>query len=235
MARVKTQQLESLIECLHEKRRGEVSLTDVLSLAEITAQSLQVFFETMDTAVYREMKEIAGYIERMRGEIGALQVDEIKGSRIPAAGQELGAIVKSTEGATNTIMECAEALMAADTSDVKAYEQLVQAKMMVIFEACSFQDITGQRIAKVVETLQNIESRVSRFASAVGPTGAGTQVFATEQEKARAERAERLLLNGPQLDGQAIDQHTVDDMFASPAPAKPVACSNQSSIDDLFK
>lgn len=213
MARVKTQQLESLIECLHQKRQEEVSLADVLSLAEITAQSLQVFFETMDTAVYREMYEIAGYIERMRGEIGALQVDEIKKDRIPAAGQELGAIVKSTESATNTIMECAEALMCADASDVKAFQALVQEKMVVIFEACSFQDITGQRIAKVIETLQNIETRVSRFARAVGTTPPTDKIYASDQEKARAERAQRLLLNGPQLDGQAIDQKMVDDLF----------------------
>jgi chemotaxis protein CheZ len=233
MARVKTQQLESLIECLNQKRHEDVSLADVLSLAEITAQSLQVFFETMDTAVYREMREIAGYIERMRGEIGALQADDIKKSRIPLAGQELGAIVKATEGATNTIMECAETLMAANTSDIKAYEALVQEKMLVIFEACSFQDITGQRIAKVVDTLQHIETRVTRFASAIG--NAPGAEFVTEEERARAERKEKLLLNGPQLDGQGVDQHTVDDMFAAPTPKPPAARSNQSSIDDLFK
>lgn len=233
MARVKTQQLESLIECLHDKRREDVSLADVLSLAEITAQSLQVFFETMDTAVYREMREIAGYIERMRGEIGALQADELKKNRIPAAGQELGAIVKATEGATNTIMECAETLMAADASDIAAYQALVQEKMVVIFEACSFQDITGQRIAKVIETLQHIETRVTRFASAVGSSQGAA--FVTDEERKSAERRQRLLLNGPQLDGEGIDQHMVDDLFSKPTPAKQPECSNQSSIDAMFK
>jgi chemotaxis protein CheZ len=213
MARVKTQQLESLIECLHQKKGEDVSLADVLSLAEITAKSLHVFFDAMDTAIYREMHEIAGYIERMRGEIGALRVDEIKQNRIPAAGHELSAIVKATEGATNTIMECAETLMAADTSDPAAFQALVQDKMLVIFEACSFQDITGQRIAKVIETLQNIESRVSRFASVVGPTGVDAPAFTSDEERARAERKERLMLHGPQLDGYAIDQKAVDDMF----------------------
>ncbi|EJW09521.1 Chemotaxis protein [Rhodovulum sp. PH10] len=235
MARVKTQQLESLIECLNQKRHEDVSFADVVSLAEITAQSMQVFFETMDTAIYREMREIAEYIERMRGEIGALQADEIKKNRIPMAGQELGAIVKATEGATNTIMECAEELMAADASDVKAYQALVQDKMVVIFEACSFQDITGQRIAKVIETLQNIETRVSRFARALGnSSGAAGAAFATEQERARAERQQRLMLHGPQLDGQAIDQNAVDDLFGGSKPARP-ECSTQSSIDKLFK
>ena len=63
--------------------------------------------------VYRELREIADYIESMQQEIGALQVNDLKNSRIPAAGEELGAIVQATEAATNTIMECAETVMAA--------------------------------------------------------------------------------------------------------------------------
>ena len=57
---------------------------------------------------------------------------------------------------------------------------------MVVFEACSFQDITGQRIAKVVETLQHIEERVSRFAD--GDARQGHQ-RAAERVRARARRA----------------------------------------------
>ena len=33
--------------------------------------------------------------------------------------------------------------MAADASDPAAYKAMVDEKMLVIFEACSFQDITG--------------------------------------------------------------------------------------------
>jgi chemotaxis protein CheZ len=212
MTRLKTKQLDDLLDCVNRKKRDAVTFVDVLELAEITAQSLQVFFETMDTAVYREMREIAGYIERMKSEIGALQADDINTSRIPAAGQELGAIVKSTESATDTIMNCAEALIAADGLDPAAYRALVQEKMVVIFEACSFQDITGQRIAKVIETLQHIESRVSRFASLV--TAQDAPGFASEEERAREERKTRLLLHGPQLASVAIGQSEVDKMFS---------------------
>jgi chemotaxis protein CheZ len=209
--KVKTEQLDTLVVQLNQKRKEDVTFADVLALAEISAQSLQVFFDTMDTAVYREMREIAGYIERMKGEIGALQADDIKQSRIPAAGQELGAIVKATERATNTIMECAEALMAADPSDMQAFQALVQDKVLVIFEACSFQDITGQRIAKVVDTLQQIETRVSRFASAVNAPQMAE--FASEYERSREERKQRLMLHGPALEGQGIDQNAVDNLF----------------------
>ena len=116
-----------------------------------------------------------------------------------------------TEAATDTIMTCAEAVMGADASDQAAYKALVDEKMMVIFEACSFQDITGQRIAKVVETLQHIEERVSRFADVMNAKD--IDGFLTEHERERAERKEKFLLHGPQLAGGGVDQAKVDEMF----------------------
>jgi chemotaxis protein CheZ len=210
MALADTSHFDRLVDFLKQKREN-VTFNDIISLAEVAAQSLQSFFHAMDAKVYRELREIAGYIESMRHEIGALQVNDLKDSRIPSAGQELGAIVAATETATNTIMECAETLMGADASDPVAYKALVDEKMMVIFEACSFQDITGQRIAKVVETLQHIEERVSRFADVMQTKD--IDGFLTEQERERAERKEKLLLNGPQLAGAGVDQASVDKMF----------------------
>ena len=210
MALADASHFDRLVDFLKQKREN-VTFHDIISLAEVAAQSLQGFFQAMDAKVYGELREIAGYIESMRHEIGALQVNDLKNSRIPAAGEELDAIVQATEAATNTIMECAEALMGAGASDPAAYKALVDEKMMVIFEACSFQDITGQRIAKVVETLQHIEERVSRFADVM--QAKDIQGFLTEQERERAERKEKFLLHGPQLAGGGVDQSAVDQMF----------------------
>jgi len=201
---------DGLIDFLRQKR-DNVTFHDIIKLAEVSAQSLQSFFHAMDTKVYGELREIAQYIESMRQKIGMLQVNDLKNSRIPSAGQELGAIVQSTEKATNTIMECAEAVMAADAADPAAYKALVEEKMMIIFEACSFQDITGQRIAKVVETLEHIESRVARFADVVHE--GDLEGFLNEHERKRAERKQKLMLNGPQLNGQGIAQNDVDQLF----------------------
>jgi chemotaxis protein CheZ len=201
---------DRLVEFLKQKR-DNVTFNDIISLAEVSAQSLQSFFRAMDAKVYGELREIAGYIESMRHEIGALQVNDLKNTRIPSAGEELGAIVQATEAATNTIMECAEELMSADASDPAAYKALVDERMLTIFEACSFQDITGQRIAKVVETLQHIEERVSRFADVMNAKD--IDGFLTEHERERAERKEKFLLHGPQLAGGGVDQAKVDEMF----------------------
>jgi len=207
--------LERVAAYLKERRDEDASLADVIALAEITAQSLQTIFATIDSSAQRELREIADYIATMKVEIGALQFNELKYMRIPAAGQELDAIVKATEAASNTIMECAEAVLAGDAGD-PAFKAMVDEKMLIVFEACSFQDITGQRIAKVVETLQHIEARVSRLGEAMrGPDGDGCL---SDEERASAERRRRLLLHGPQL-ADEIDQRTIDDLLAGGAAA----------------
>lgn len=209
MSVVNSQHLEEIKEFLRARGRHDVSLSDVVALAEITAASLQTSLQTIDSAVSRELREIAEYIQAMKVEIGVLRVADLKERRIPAAGVELGAIVKATEVATNTIMECAEAVMAAELRDPKAFKALVQEKMLLIFEACSFQDITGQRIAKVIETLENIEARVSRFAGTLD-----VAAMADQAERARAERAARLLLHGPTPDGEGMAQTDIDRLMA---------------------
>ena len=202
------QHLDHIADFLRTQRNEDVSLSDVVALAEITATSLQTFFENMDVAIYRELREIAEYIQAMKVEIGALGVNEIRDRRIPAAGEELGAIIKATENATNTIMGCAEAVMSAAADDVEAFKALVEEKMLVIFEACAFQDITGQRIAKVVATLEHIEMRVARFAAVLHAKDLGGYLSEVEQAG-----AERLLLHGPAREGEGIGQTDVDRLL----------------------
>ncbi len=211
MSKASKAHFEEMQAYARKQEGGAPNFAEVMKLAALAAESMQSFCESMDATTYRELRDIANYIETMKSELGVFQVNDLKESRIPAAGQELDAIIKATEDATNTIMESAEALMSAECTNAKSYQVLVNDHVMKIFEACSFQDITGQRVAKVVETLQMIEARVGRFAEAVNAKDVAG--FLDEREAARATRKEKLLLNGPQLAGEGIDQKKVDDMF----------------------
>jgi chemotaxis protein CheZ len=195
------------------KRPAAPSLADVVRLAEISAAASQAFSQLLDSTIVREMRDIAAHIAATKREIGRLQANDIKNVHIPAAGNELRAVTQSTEAATNTILACAEAVMAADASDPARYKALVDEKMLQIFEACAFQDTTGQRVGKVVETLQHIEARVASFAAAV--RAKDTPGPASETERERAERRRRFLIHGPQDGGAAKGgrQTEIDKMF----------------------
>ncbi|MTI43387.1 chemotaxis protein [Roseibium hamelinense] len=211
--------IEFLVE--NKKRGGDVSLTDVMQLAEVMSGSMHDFLSTVQPAVTEELRSIAREITRMKEEISQLRAKDMTGSKIPEAGRELDAIVEATEEATNTIMEAAEEIMCADTSDPLAYQDLVSAKMIGIFEACTFQDITGQRISKVVKTLNYIDERVSSFIEQLRiPEG-----FELDLPETEAERREReLILHGPQHAGEGVSQTDVDDLLKDA----------QADIDKLF-
>lgn len=191
--------------------KDDISLIDVLTLAEASIHSMKSFIDSLDSTIYREFREIAVYIQKTKSEIGHLQANDLRFRHIPEAGHELSAVVTSTEQATTKIMECAEAILEDDGSDIKAYRQMVNEKMMDIFEACSFQDITGQRISKVVETLEHIETRVSRFATAIGVEDSDQP--ANDKETERKKRNKDQLINGPALEGEGTSQDDIDKLL----------------------
>lgn len=203
-------ELQDILALLKRKDQN-LTLPDIVGVADVAMHSLRLFINAADGAMLSELRDIARYIELMKSEIGALQANDIRNSHIPLAGAELDAIVNATETATNDIMECAEAVMAAEATDLPSYRAFVEEKMLLVFEACSFQDITGQRIAKVVETLHMIESRIGNFAAAMNARDDAQAL--TDDEKARAERRERLLLNGPALAGTGVAQEDVDQLM----------------------
>lgn len=223
-----------LVAFLEESKGDGVSLTDIMSLAEVMADSLDSFLKAMDQSLYREFSAIANEISSMKQEIAALCPSEMRHSAIPEAGRELDAVVEATENATNVIMSSAEAIMGADPTDHDSYQALVNDKVIEIFEACSFQDITGQRISKVVHALNIIDQRVSTFVDRLKMN----DVVDLQREETEAERRKReLILHGPQHAGEGVDQSEVDAMLADMmfgSDQEEDKESNQSDIDALF-
>ena len=82
------------------------------------------------------------------------------------SGLELEAVVHATEEAANRIMEAAEAIgdwLREGKHDTASME-VVNEKVNAIFEACSFQDVTGQRIRRAIQHLQQVEHMLTDIA-----------------------------------------------------------------------
>jgi chemotaxis protein CheZ len=171
-----------------------------------------------DAKVYQEVRSLADYIRTAKQEIAAIQPKEIGADFIPTAHDELDA-VGATEKAANTIMDvCDEISAIAGTCAAGTNEKLV-ACTTKIYEACNFQDITGQRITKVVTTLKHIDEKVGALLKALGDMGAnadGTNAAAakTAAPQTQADK-DKALLNGPQLAGAGVNQNDIDKMFGN--------------------
>lgn len=215
-------QIRTALEDIKNADLNDPRLMEVLALAEQLVEAMKLFFSSLDVSVYGEFRYIAEYIKRTRDEISALRPNDIRGARLPSAGAELDAVVKDTERATDTIMREAETLLEAEAEDVDTFKQTVDDAMMRIIEACSFQDITGQRVSKVVATLTHIEERIVRFADVMGVSDADAEV--SEKDKWKEDN----LLNGPQIDGPQVGQDAIDALFDQPSDLE------QDAIDKLF-
>jgi chemotaxis protein CheZ len=168
-----------------------------------------------------ELDLIQAAINKTKQEIATLHVTGFEGPEMVRVTNELDAIVGGTEQATETILSSAEEIdqMASTLSarlkndQNQALVQDMQERVIKIFEACNFQDLTGQRITKVVSTLKFIETHIVRMMEIWG----GLDAFKDIEAEAIAARAGDVrLLNGPKIDGAVghASQDDIDALFA---------------------
>ncbi|SDD59142.1 protein phosphatase CheZ [Kordiimonas lacus] len=171
--------------------------------------------DDMDS-VSTELRELLNYINAAKSELVEMQPKSLSNRDIPDAGEQLDAIVKSTEDAAEAIMDAADAVgQIADELDDEVGGRLAQISTD-LFQASSFQDLTGQRITKVTRTLAHLEERLNALADAIGDDYVAPD---PEEEIARNEEGvvedETDLLHGPQLEGEGNSQAEIDAILAS--------------------
>ena len=109
--------ISELVDLLRSEREAPVSLTDIASVTEVLIASMERYFASINTSMYREIQDLADHIAKAKSDIARAQPNEIKSERISRARKELSAIVQSTEGATHAIIEAAEEIMAAGSAN----------------------------------------------------------------------------------------------------------------------
>ncbi len=164
-------------------------------------------------ALFLHIAELAEIIDSLKRDISSQNPEHVKNSHIPDAADELGAVVTATAEATNKIMGlCEEIEDIAAAQDEKTRDQLV-GRVGQIYEACSFQDITGQRIRNVVSTLRVIETKIDSIMNTLGDK-VGLKASDGHYEKVISIHDDKSLLNGPQMPDKAITQDDIDRLLA---------------------
>ncbi|MFN0264169.1 hypothetical protein ACKTEK_09865 [Tepidamorphus sp. 3E244] len=167
-----------------------------------------------------DLIDMAEAISRTRTEIKSLQNEE-EADRFLDATEELDAVVGATEKATNEILTSAEKvqeLVWTIMEGGQASEECAKIDELIIdiYTGCSFQDITGQRIQKVVEALRYVESRVNAMIDIWNLRGDADAP--ADKPAGDDARPDAHLLNGPAKPGEEVDQGSIDDVFDSYEP-----------------
>ncbi|UKJ74137.1 protein phosphatase CheZ [Azospirillum brasilense] len=181
----------------------------------------------------QELMSITQVVRETRSDIAALRPADTGSNRIEAATGELDEIVAATERATTDILNATEKIQEITQGiprtdpDIAEMVDAIDAWSIEIMTACAFQDITGQRTTKVVNTLRYIEQRVNtmieiwgvdRIATASETASMGE---GASHRKLGDTRPDAHLLNGPQLGGPEVSQDDIDALFDTLATQIP--------------
>lgn len=165
-------------------------------------------------ALLAGIRDLSNYIDSMKRDIASVSAGDMKSTLIDPATNELDATVEATATATNTIMDVAEKLMDLSGQIPGDHGAKVMDYVTQIFEACTFQDVTGQRIRKVITAMRAIEDRISGLAKLVDKVGV-TSLPKDEAAKLANPFDQSGLLNGPQMAGKGHSQASIDEMFSN--------------------
>jgi len=211
--------LKQELNSLRDQDSLVVPESDIDHVSESVITCLQSGVRVADLRLYEELAALAEFIQKARADVAELRPQEIQEHFIPSATDELDAVVGATESATHTIMDNAEKIETQCENMPDAVAEIVSNAVTEVFMACGFQDITGQRITKVVKALKHIEIKVGALLSAFddhmpdkmdGPPEKITIMVAPSPSE---ELAEDNLLNGPQHPNEAIKQSDIDKFF----------------------
>jgi len=212
---------------LNNKRLEEI-LAAIQDLRKVTQSST---IETIDAcrrelneafAMRSELDVMKDAITRTKQEIATLYRSENTGKGMRRVAGELDAVVDSTEQATSTILGAIEeietnaSMLRAMTTTMAGRENIdaILDRVVVAFEACNFQDLTGQRINKIVGVLKFIEEHLDRMIEAWGGLDSFSDLLGVAPAPVDIDD-ESSLLNGPRLadDIGHVDQGDIDALF----------------------
>ncbi|WP_029008962.1 protein phosphatase CheZ [Azospirillum halopraeferens] len=199
-----------------------LSREEVAEIVHGVVTSLGGDMSADDLRLYKELEGLARYIQSAKAELAALRPSDIRDQHIPNATDELDAVVGATEKATFAIFDACDRIGAVAGTLAPETAGTLNDAVTSIYEACNFQDVTGQRITKVVRTLKHIETQVDALLVAFGEDARHAAAAPSPAPAAapalaggRPDDPDRHLLHGPQMPGNAIDQDEIDRLLAS--------------------
>ena len=178
----------------HARRNRNADTLLVLEAIDKLERSMAQRTTSAETERIRvDLVEMMDAIARTKAEVAAIKPAG-NGGQIKEASNELDSIVATTERATSDILAGTEHFQEIghtlrEQGVNSAVCDLIDTNAADIFAACTFQDLTGQRIRKVIEVLRFLEERIDAMIG-IWPDDEGGESAAAEPA-ARIPRIER--------------------------------------------
>jgi len=132
--------------------------------------------DNLTKALEREIVGLYDNIQRIKRELAVVQHREAGETMLDSVADQLKAISDETSGAAQAIMAATEAIEEVNQDlmrqvkfiGARQYFESISKNVGKIFEACSFHDITGQRLSRIVTTINAVEGALNSLVVIVG-------------------------------------------------------------------
>ncbi|MDA0781051.1 MAG: protein phosphatase CheZ [Rickettsiales bacterium] len=186
---------------LKDKNGNNVELNQVESVVSDLILLFKTHCNKYDSQLFEEIKAIGDTAHSAKMDFNDGKKDNV----IESASSELDAVIESTEQATDTILDSAENIQKIIlNSPENEVSKGITDNVMIIFEACNFQDITGQRIKKISKALDFIEHSAGHILSKY-----------SYEDINKDERGDAHLMKGPGSNQDSPNQDDIDKLFDS--------------------
>ena len=171
-------------------------------------------------------RTLRGRMAHIRRELAALGAGKGSAELFQSSLDQLNALADEIAAAADRMMTaCGGIQDAADAIGAKTKHRGIKAQLKKItagtgdiFEACSFQDLTGQRIGKLTRTVAAFQTgfhAIARHAvGKAGGKGAGNGLAGAQNRHYAIDRIDGgITLEGPQINDPAVSQTDIDSLF----------------------
>jgi chemotaxis protein CheZ len=214
--------LKSLISLREQK--GSILIEDLEAILNELSEAIQSADDEVNNFMREEFRKMASHIGATKREICELSnQQEPFNEDLSNAGEQLDAVLKMTEEASNKIMDAADKIQEAVDEGGEHMNETINDAVAQIYMSCNFQDITGQRISKVIRALEYVDEKITaimqRFGehataeTPAGEEGNSASDIVNSHETDRKEQEKLGLLDGPALPKDTVSQEDIDALF----------------------
>jgi chemotaxis protein CheZ len=213
---------------------GLQELKQLITPAQREATDVFEAYKTQLAEIFElrlEFDRMKKAIESTKAQLAAIRRLESEGRSMRRVNSELDEVVVDTERATTSILSATEEIEGQirsirDTITDPTHQarvEIVLQKVVALYESCSFHDVTGQRISKIVGVLKYLEERVQAVIDAWAALDA-FRGFASSSAVPGSAAAASVAIPGP--------KHV--ELLHGPRLPKDSGHASQDDIDAMF-
>ncbi len=207
MAAEWSDELFNRLKLLKEENGGNIDINNIDGIIKKFLEILSPYLRDKEKEeIYNQLEEILVQFVALKRDVSNISQNILSKNFVPDITMDLRSVILQTEKSVTNILDICDEIsdLAHKVNDNNLKEELL-IKSTRILEICNFQDITGQRIQRIVHHLNEIESIIYKMLHILKP----------DLKLKEKNKSDDNLINGPQKSSEAPSQEDIDALFNS--------------------